>query len=61
LPSQLALAEAVVQQAGLQPDSTNRPPGVHQAFDTLQQTRTKSERYLLRWRWRRVERELGDD
>jgi hypothetical protein len=61
LPAQLALAEAVVQGAGLQPDSTTRPQGVHQAFDTLRQTRTRSERYLLRWRWRRVERELGDD
>ena len=61
LPAQLALAEAVVRQANLQPDSTNKPPGVHQAFATLRQTRAKSERYLLRWRWRRVERELGDD
>jgi hypothetical protein len=61
LPAQLALAEVVVQQAGLQPDPANKPPGVHQAFVTLRQTRAKSEKYLLRWRWRRVKRELGDD
>lgn len=61
LPAHLALAEAVIRRAGLQPDPANKTPGVHQAFDTLRQTRAKSERYLLRWRWRRVEKELEDE
>lgn len=61
LPAQLALAEAVIQRADLQPGPANKPPEVHQAFVTLRQTRVKGEKYLLRWRWRRVKRELGDD
>lgn len=61
LPAHPVLAEAVVQQASLQPDPVNKPPGVHQAFAALQQTKAKSNRYLLRWRWRRVKRELGDE
>lgn len=61
LPAHLALAEAVIRQAGLQPDPANEPPRVHQAFDTLRQTRAKGKRYLLHWRWKGVEKELEDE
>ena len=56
-----ALAEAVVRQADLRPDPANEPPGVNQAWATLWETKSKSERYRLYWRWGRVERELGDE
>lgn len=61
LPAQVALAEAVVQQADLQPDRDSKPPGVNQAFEALLQTKGKRKKYGLYWRWKRVERELGDE
>jgi len=57
LPAELALADAVIQTAGLQPDPANKPPGVGQAFTALRQTKGKSKKYLMWWRWRRVKRE----
>ena len=61
LPAHQALAEAVVRQADLRPDPANEPPGVNQAWATLRETKSRSERYRLYWRWGRVERELGDE
>jgi len=61
LPAHLVLAEAVIQQADLKPDPANDPPGVNQAFDTLLRTKGKRKKYGLHWRWRRIERGLGDE
>lgn len=61
LPAYPNLAQIVVRQAALQPDRANQPPGVPQAFDKLRTTKAKHERYTLRWQWKRVERELGDE
>lgn len=61
LPAHPKLAGTVVRQAHLLPDRDNRPPGVSQAFDTLLETKSKSQRRFLHWQWRKVERELKDD
>jgi hypothetical protein len=61
LPAHLALVRAVVRQARLQPHPGDRTPGVDQAFEALQETKKRSERYLLQWQWRRVERELENE
>jgi hypothetical protein len=54
LPAEPEMADAIVQMAGLQPDPANKPPGAGQALTTLHQTKGKSKRYLMWWRWRRV-------
>ena len=61
LPAHLDLAQTVVDRADLKPGPDNQPPSVSQAFETLWGARAKSQRYLLYWQWRRVERELGDE
>jgi hypothetical protein len=61
LPAHPDLAQAVVRRAGLQPSPDNQPPGVHQAFGKLQETRSRQQRFLLFWQWARAEDESGEE